>query len=98
MAQHLPEQPPHYRIDIEAGEFAMAIETWIARYMHTQQEREFTLSEEEYISWYWNITCRYVIRAIEPPTAPPVVADPYTPRAPLERNVVRSTYSLYSNI
>ena len=55
--QHLPEAAPHYRIDLAvADQYAMAIESWNHRHMHVQQERDITLSNEEYYTWYWYIT------------------------------------------
>lgn len=62
----------------------MVIETWNHRHMRMQQERDLTLTVEEYYTWQWNIMRRYVLRAKEHPIA----MNPYTTRVSLERNVV----------
>ena len=84
MAQHIPENAPPYAEEFQDEDIVSAIQIWNQRHMFTQFEREPPTPLSTYLSWYWNITRRYVLKA--PVQA--VLRHPYTPRAPLERNVV----------
>lgn len=84
LAQHIPDPAPYYIGKFNQEEYYIAVATWNNRGAFTQEEREPTISLDDYNRWYWNITCRYVLAA---PTEA-VSENPYTPRAPLERNVV----------
>ena len=84
MAQHIPENASVYTDEYHVGEIANAMEIWNERHLFTQFEREPITPLETYMRWYWHITRRYVLQA--PVQA--VAHHPYTPRAPLERNVV----------
>ena len=62
LRQHLPYLAPYYTLPYGEDEFEQMIELWNNRFVAAEDEHDVTLTDEEYLSWYWNITRRYVLR------------------------------------
>lgn len=99
MAQHILENVSYYSGQYNAEEYNLAINLWTQRDKFTYVEREPTILLEDYNRWYWNITHWYVLKAPTEPTEPveTIQVNPYTPGAPVERNVVSTLSNVTVN-
>ena len=87
--QHIPD--PVVPLDPEPTSWMAFLEEsiaiWQSRIDRSERARDPPTPLSEYEYWYWRITRRYILKK----SARKLVA--YTPRAPLERDVVSVVFS-----